>query len=168
MLASLLSAKLAAAAAAAAITLGSAAAAAYAGKLPAPVQKLAHDTIGAPKTPGAHPAHSAAPQPTVLPGHSAYGLWHRLRPPEGPWQRRAASHGVPQAGHRRRGRRPREHVLHRSGPPRKPVPQDSTHPPGQAIHAALIRTAHPPRREADHAPLTQPPTHPAGKPTRTP
>jgi hypothetical protein len=57
VLASLLSAKLAAAA----ITLGSAAAAAYAGKLPAPVQKLAHDTIGAPKTPGAQPAPSAAP-----------------------------------------------------------------------------------------------------------
>ncbi|HEX9354810.1 MAG TPA: hypothetical protein VF933_13470, partial [Streptosporangiaceae bacterium] len=71
VLASLLSAKLAAAAAAAAITLGGAAAAAYAGKLPAPVQKLAHDTIGAPKTPGAQPAPSAAPQPTVLQGHSA-------------------------------------------------------------------------------------------------
>ncbi len=74
MLASLLSAKLAALAAAAAFTLGGAAAAAYAGKLPAPVQKFAHDTIGAPRTPGAQPAHSATPQPTVLPGHSAYGL----------------------------------------------------------------------------------------------
>ena len=52
-----LSAKLAAAAAAAAVTLGGAAAAAYAGKLPAPVQKIAHDTIGAPKTPGAPAAH---------------------------------------------------------------------------------------------------------------
>jgi hypothetical protein len=74
MLASLLSAKLAALAAAAAFTLGGAAAAAYAGKLPAPVQKFAHDTIGAPRTPGAQPATSATLQPTVLPGHSAYGL----------------------------------------------------------------------------------------------
>lgn len=74
MLACLLSAKLAALAAAAAFTLGGAAAAAYTGKLPAPVQKLAHDAIGAPRTPGAQPAHSATPQPTVLPGHSAYGL----------------------------------------------------------------------------------------------
>ena len=75
VLTSLLSAKLAAAAAAAAVTLGGGAvAAAYAGKLPAPVQKLAHDTIGAPKTPGAPTAHPATPQPTVLPGHSAYGL----------------------------------------------------------------------------------------------
>jgi len=75
LLASLLRAKLAAAAAAAALALGGGAvAAAYAGKLPAPVQKLAHDTIGAPKTPGAQPAPSAAPRPTVLQGHSAYGL----------------------------------------------------------------------------------------------
>ena len=74
VLASLLSAKLAAAAAAAAVTLGGAAAAAYTGRLPAPAQKFAHDTIGAPKTPGAQPAHSATPQPTVLPVDSAYGL----------------------------------------------------------------------------------------------
>ena len=74
VLTSLLSAKLAAAAAAAAVTLGGAAAAAYTGKLPAPAQKFAHDTIGAPKTPGAQPAHSATPQSAVLPGHSAYGL----------------------------------------------------------------------------------------------
>ena len=68
MLASLLSAKLAAARLAAAVTLGGAAAAAYAGKLPAPVQKFAHDTIGAPRTPGAQPAHPATPQPTCCPG----------------------------------------------------------------------------------------------------
>ena len=74
MPASLLSAKLAAASLAAAVTLGGAAAAAYAGKLPAPVQKFAHDTIGAPRTPGAQPAPPATPQPAVLPGHSAYGL----------------------------------------------------------------------------------------------
>ena len=74
VLASLLSAKLAAAAATVAVTLGGAAAAAYTGRLPAPAQKFAHDTIGAPKTPGAQPAHSATPQPTVLPVDSAYGL----------------------------------------------------------------------------------------------
>ena len=74
LLTSLLSAKLAAAAAAAAVTLGGAAAAAYAGKLPAPVQKLAHDTIGAPRTPGAPTPHPATPQPTMMRGHSAYGL----------------------------------------------------------------------------------------------
>ena len=74
MLTSLLSAKLAAAAAAAAVTLGGAAAAAYANKLPAPVQKFAHDTIGAPKAPGTQQTHSANPQDSSLPGHSAYGL----------------------------------------------------------------------------------------------
>ena len=75
MLTSLLSAKLAAVAAAAAVTLGSAAAAAaYAGKLPSSVQNIAHDTIGAPKTPGAQPAHPVTPQPTKTPGRAAYGL----------------------------------------------------------------------------------------------
>ena len=75
LLTSLISAKLAAIAAASAVSLGSAAAAAYAGALPAPVQRLAHDTIGAPAarsdTRPAHPATPVGPDPT---GHAAYGL----------------------------------------------------------------------------------------------
>jgi hypothetical protein len=71
-----LSAKLAAAATAAAVTLSGAAAAAYAGALPAPVQKLAHDALGAPPArPPAHPAHPVTPVgPKTAAGHSAYGL----------------------------------------------------------------------------------------------
>jgi hypothetical protein len=71
LLTSLLSAKLAAVGAAVTVILGGAAAAAYAGALPASVQKLAHDTIGAP------PAHSASPASPAGPdaaGHAAYGL----------------------------------------------------------------------------------------------
>jgi hypothetical protein len=76
VLTSLLSAKLAAAAAAAAVTLGGAAAAAYAGKLPGPVQNIAHATMGAPQTPSTHPATHRTPQPgpDAMPGHAAYGL----------------------------------------------------------------------------------------------
>ena len=72
MLTSLLSAKLAAAIAVAAVTLGGgAAAAAYAGALPASMQKLAHDTIGAP---AARPVPSGSPVGPDATGHAAFGL----------------------------------------------------------------------------------------------
>jgi hypothetical protein len=69
------SAKLAAAATAAAVTFGGAVAAAYAGVLPASVQQLAHDTLGAPPAhPPAHPAHTVTPAGPRVAGHSGYGL----------------------------------------------------------------------------------------------
>jgi hypothetical protein len=72
---SLLSAKLAAAAVAAAVTVGGVAAAAYAGALPAPIQKLAHDTLGVPSAhPSVRPAHSATPVGPDATGHAAYRL----------------------------------------------------------------------------------------------
>jgi hypothetical protein len=72
LLASLLSAKLAAAAA---LALGGVTAAAYTGVLPAPAQKLFHDAIGAPpahKT--AQPARPSTPAGPDASGHEAYGL----------------------------------------------------------------------------------------------
>jgi len=72
---SLVSRKLAAAVAASAIALGSVTAAAYAGALPAQVQKFAHDTIGAPPAHrDARPAHPVSPAVPPVPGHNAYGL----------------------------------------------------------------------------------------------
>ncbi len=71
LLRSVLSARLAAAAAAGALTLGGAAAAAFAGVLPASVQKLAHDTIGAPASHPSAPATPVGPQAT---GKAAFGL----------------------------------------------------------------------------------------------
>jgi hypothetical protein len=72
---SLVRGRLAAAVAAGAIALGGVTAAAYAGALPAQVQKFAHDTIGAPSAHhGARPAHPASPAGPSTPGHSAYGL----------------------------------------------------------------------------------------------
>ena len=65
--------RLAAAAAVGAVALGGAAAAAYTGALPAPVQKLAHYTIGAPS------AHHSAPSTPV--GSGAAG---RKRPVHAP------------------------------------------------------------------------------------
>lgn len=74
MLSSLLSAK-AAAAAVAAVALGGAASAAYAGALPAPAQKLAHDTIGAPSPhPSGSPGAHATPVGPDATGPAAFGL----------------------------------------------------------------------------------------------
>jgi hypothetical protein len=84
VLTSLLSAKVAAAAMVAAVAVGGTAAAAFTGKLPTPAQKLAHDTIGAPMTPGPRPVHTAVthPAPSSLPGQSASGLctaWQHMQ-----------------------------------------------------------------------------------------
>ena len=175
VLTSLLSAKFAAAAAAAAVTLGSAAAAAaYAGKLPASVQNIAHDTIGAPKTPGAQPARPVAPQPTKTPGRAAYGLctafahlkahgraaqrataFRRLAAAAG-----GATHvstycaGVPHPGAAHPG------AATGAGAPGRPSGKPSALPsPAQRTHPAGKPTTPP-----SHAPASPP----AGKPTSTP
>jgi len=59
---SLAGARAAVAAAVAALSLGGLATAAYAGILPAPVQRLAHDTIGAPAAPSGSPARTHLPR----------------------------------------------------------------------------------------------------------
>ena len=63
----------AAAAAAAVLSLGGIAAAAYAGALPATVQRLAHDIIRAP-APGTQPALTPSPARPATTGDPAYGL----------------------------------------------------------------------------------------------
>jgi hypothetical protein len=63
----------AAAAAAAVLSLGGLATAAYAGALPAPVQRFAHDLIGAP-APGTRPAPMPAAARPATTGGAAYGL----------------------------------------------------------------------------------------------
>jgi hypothetical protein len=76
---SLVSARAAVAAAVAALSLGGLATAAYAGMLPAPVQRFAHDTIGAPAAPSSSPAktHLARNRTPVLPGATSPKA-HRL------------------------------------------------------------------------------------------
>jgi len=76
---SLVGARAAVAAAVAALSLGGLATAAYAGMLPAPVQRFAHDTIGAPPAPSGSPAgtHLARSQAPVRPG-AAGSTAHRL------------------------------------------------------------------------------------------
>ena len=75
VLTTLLSAKAAAVAAIAAVSLSGAAAAAYSGSLPAPVQRLAHDLVGAPAAhPSASPHASSSPVGPDATGPAAYGL----------------------------------------------------------------------------------------------
>lgn len=79
VLASLLSAKMAAAAAVAALGIGGIATAAYAGSLPAPLQRFAHDSVGAPApkagaTAATHPGSSHSPAGPSATGPAAYGL----------------------------------------------------------------------------------------------
>ena len=64
----------AAAAAAAFLSFGGIAAAAYAGALPAPVQRLAHDTIGAPPPGTPQPAITPSSAGPATSGGPAYGL----------------------------------------------------------------------------------------------
>jgi hypothetical protein len=163
MLTSLISAKLAAAAAAAAVALGGAAAAAYAGKLPAGVQNIAHDTIGAPKTPGTHPAahHTAQPARDTMPGHAAYGLctaYAHLKAQGNAAQKAAVFRKLAAAaGGAARVNTYCAAVAH----PGSPSPgQPSTLP----THAQHTHPAGKPASPPSHAPAT----HPAGKPTSTP
>ena len=73
-LTSLLGTRAAVAAAVAALSLGGLATAAYAGMLPAPVQRLAHDAIGAPAAPGDSPSRAHQNKSRTSAGPGAAGL----------------------------------------------------------------------------------------------
>ena len=83
LLTSLMSAKVAVAAAAVAITIGGVATAAYAGALPAPAQRLAHDVIGAPAEHGVSRSSGRASDAQRFvrgrPSHHHFG-WHCWAP----------------------------------------------------------------------------------------
>jgi hypothetical protein len=168
VLTSLLSAKLAAVAAAAAVTLGGAAAAAYAGKLPAPVQKIAHDTIGAPKT--QDPQSTSHPTPTALPGHAAYGLctaYSHLKTHGNAAQKAAAFRKLAAAaGGAAHVKAYCAGVAHPGSPsPRTPATQPAGKPSTLPSHAQQTHPAGKPTSRPSQAPAT----HPAGnKPTSTP
>jgi len=76
-LTSLLGTRAAVAAAVAALSLGGLATAAYAGMLPAPVQRLAHDAIGAPAAPGDSPSRAHQNRSRTSAGPGAAGLTAR-------------------------------------------------------------------------------------------
>jgi hypothetical protein len=78
VLSSLLTAKAAAAALAVAVVFGGVASVAYAGALPSPAQRIAHDFIGAPAA--HHAAKTTAPPGRTVASHVRHRRHHHFRP----------------------------------------------------------------------------------------
>ena len=178
MLTSLLSTKLAAAAAAAAVTVGGVAAAAYAGALPASMQKIAHDVVGAPSAhSSAQATHAATPVGPDATGHAAYGLctaYAHLKA-DGSAKKKAVAFRnlVTAAGGAANVTAYCAKVAHPgttpSGQPTShPTGDSTTHPTGKPTsHPTGDSTTHPTGKPTTH-PTGKPTTHPTGKPTPTP
>jgi hypothetical protein len=171
LLTSLISAKLAAIAAAAAVALGSAAAAAYAGALPAPAQKLAHDTIGAPAArPGPHPAHPATPVGPDPAGHAAYGLctaYAHLKAQGSAKQKAVAFRNLATAaGGAAKITAYCAGIAHPGATPSSPPASHPTDKP--TSHPTGKPTSHPSGKPTSHPTGGKPTSHPTGKPTDTP
>jgi hypothetical protein len=103
-LTSRLSAKAAAGAAAATLVLGGAATAAFANMLPAPIQRFAHDVIGAPDAPSAPQPVPARGTPTAPGQVASHGTSKSGAKTHGTSRRpNRHGHGQPGAGHRQQG-----------------------------------------------------------------
>jgi hypothetical protein len=161
LLTSLLSSKLAAAAAAGVVALGGVTAAAYAGVLPASVQKLAHNTLGAPVAhANVHPSHLAPTVGTDVPGPAAYGLCT------------AYAHQKAQGSAADKAVAFRNLAAAAGGAAKvraycAAVPRTGENPPGHlARHRAEKPATHPSHSQASH-PNGKPASHPSGKPTNS-
>jgi hypothetical protein len=178
LLAPLLSAKLAAAAVAAAVALGGAAAAAYAGVLPASIQKLAHDTIGAPPAaPGAQPTRSATPAGPAATGRAAYGLctaYEHMKEHGTAAQKAVAFRNLAAAAGG--AANVTAYCAGAAHPGATPSGKPSTHPSGRPTTLPTqVPTTHPSGKPSTHPsgrptslPSQVPTGHPTGKPTSVP
>lgn len=170
LLTSLLSAKLAAAGAAAAVVLGGTAAAAFAGALPASVQKIAHETIGAPTARHSAPATPVGPRAT---GNAAYGLcnaYAHMKAHGTAKQKAVAFRNLAAAaGGAAKVTAYCASVAHPGAAPSgHPAGQPSGHPAGKpTAHPAGPPSAHPTGPPSPH-PTGKPTSHPTGKPTSAP
>jgi hypothetical protein len=166
VLATLLSAKLAATAAAAAVTLAGATAAAFAGVLPAPAQNLAHQALGAPSAhPAAHPSHAATPTGPQAGGHAKFGLctaYSHVQAHGSALQKAVAFRNLATAaGGAAKVTAYCAGVAHPGTTPTShPTGKPTSHPTGQP-------TSHPTGQPTSH-PTGKPTSHPTGKPTSTP
>jgi len=166
VLASLTSAGAAVAAGAAALSLGGFATAAFAGALPGPAQRFAHDIVGAPSA-GAHPSPAATPSGPDATGPAAFGLctaWAHAKADGTSAQQAvafrklaAAADGAGNiaaycAGVPHPGTPSARHSLPAGPPTSHPAGPPSSHPAGPP-------TSHP---------AGPPPTHPTGPPTAHP
>lgn len=163
VLASLLSAKLAAAAAAAAVSLSGVTAAAYAGALPAPMQKLAHDAFGAPPAHrAAHPAPSATPVGPAATGHPAYGLctaYAHLKADGSAAQKAVAFRNLAAAAGGA------ANVTAYCAGVAHPGPSPSSEPASHTTGKPTSLPSHTPAGHPTGHPTGKPTTHPSGQPT---
>jgi hypothetical protein len=140
----------AAVAAAGAVTLGGAAAAAYAGALPASVQKLAHDFIGAPAVHQHAPATPVEPQATAKDGYGLCNAYARLKEHGDARQKTAAFHDLATAA---------------GGAANVTAYCATVAHPGATTSGESASDPH--GKSAGH-PHGKPATHPTGKPTNHP
>ena len=174
--------------AAAALTLGGVAAAAFAGVLPTPMQRVAHDVLAAPPArPGTraertrHPVHTAIPAGSAGPARGAHSLcatYARLKAHGSAQQEAvafrhlAAAAGGPSgvtaycAGLSHPGKvRPSAQASHPSG---KSATIPAHIPPGQAGAGPAAHPSHGPAAHPSHGPAAHPSHGPAAHPSHGP
>jgi hypothetical protein len=163
-------------AAAAILSLGGLATAAYAGALPAGLQRLAHDVIGAP-TPAAHPATGplqASPGAAGHPGHGLCAAWVNAKA-HGTRKQRAVAFGavaVAAGGPDRvtaycaKAAHPATPPIHRWRP--APTPHRSSKPTSLPTSHGSGEPTSLPIPHGSGKPTAHPTSHGSGKPTSLP
>jgi hypothetical protein len=153
------------------VGIGGAATAAYTGHLPAPVQHLAHDTIGAPDG-HSHPSASPSPVGPDATGHAAFGLctaWEHAQKDGSKSEQAVAFRNLEHAAggaasvpaYCKSVQHPGKKGAHPTGQPTShPTGRPTSHPGGQP-------TSHPTGRPTSH-PTGQPTSHPTGRPSSVP
>jgi hypothetical protein len=170
VLTSLLSAKLAAAASVAAVALGGTAAAAFTGTLPAPVQKIAHNTVGAPSAHPSPPATPVGPQPA---GNAGFGLctaWSHAKAHGTATQKATAFRNLAAAaGGAANVKAFCASVTHPGATPSvRPTGQPTSHPTGKPTSHPTGKPSSHPTGQPSELPTGGPSSHPTGKPTSLP
>jgi PT repeat len=173
VLTSLLSAKLAAAASVAAVALGgTAAAAAFTGSLPAPVQKLAHTTIGAPSAHHSAPATPVGPQPAGNAGSGLCTAWAHMKAHGTAAQKATAFRNLAAAAGGAANVKAFCAAVTHPGPSGQPTShptgQPSSHPTGKPSDLPTGKPSSHPTGKPSSLPTGGPSNHPTGKPTSLP
>jgi PT repeat len=168
VLTSLLSAKLAAAASVAAVALGGTAAAAFTGTLPAPVQKLAHTTIGAPSAHHSAPATPVGPQPAGNAGSGLCTAWAHLKAHGTAAQKATAFRNLAAAAGGAANVKTFCASATHPGPSAHPTSKPTSHPTGKPTSLPTGKPSSHPTGQPTSLPTGGPSSHPTAKPTSLP
>lgn len=157
---SLMSAKVAMAAAAVAITVGGVATAAFAGALPAPAQRLAHDVIGAPAE---HRAPHSSGQVTATHRTGSHDPFRRhfrwngcVTPKRHPASKASAHPSWTPGPHPTPTCAPGPHASKTPHPAKTPAPHPSRMPGKHRHHRHVNRFPHEPEPRSTGSPAPQP------------